>query len=71
MKSGEDEKLTQTSFARARRCAPLRTRVTDAQPDVMRLKLKGRYGFVKMALRNGAALVPVIGFGVSLGQSKR
>lgn len=35
----------------------------DAQPDVMRLKLKGRYGFVKMALRNGAALVPVIGFG--------
>lgn len=35
----------------------------EAVPDSMRLVLKDRKGFVKLAIRNGASLVPVLSFG--------
>ncbi|TFB05843.1 Diacylglycerol O-acyltransferase 2A [Trichoderma ghanense] len=35
----------------------------EAEPGTMRLILKGRKGFVKMAMRTGADLVPVLAFG--------
>ncbi|KAH7326741.1 diacylglycerol acyltransferase-domain-containing protein [Stachybotrys elegans] len=35
----------------------------EAQPGTLKLILKGRKGFVKMALRTGADLVPVVAFG--------
>jgi 2-acylglycerol O-acyltransferase 2 len=35
----------------------------DAQPHLLRLVLKRRKGFVKMAIRTGADLVPVLAFG--------
>lgn len=35
----------------------------DAQPDSLRLVLRRRLGFVKLAIRAGADLVPVLAFG--------
>ncbi|KAF2474966.1 diacylglycerol O-acyltransferas-like protein 2B [Lindgomyces ingoldianus] len=35
----------------------------DATPGIMRLVLRNRKGFVKLAIRTGADLVPVLGFG--------
>ena len=35
----------------------------EAQPNTLRLILKNRRGFVKLAIRTGADLVPVLGFG--------
>jgi 2-acylglycerol O-acyltransferase 2 len=39
------------------------TESLDAQPNTLRLVLQRRKGFVKMAIRTGADLVPVLGFG--------
>ncbi|XP_031564445.1 2-acylglycerol O-acyltransferase 2-like [Actinia tenebrosa] len=37
--------------------------IADCHPDVYRLTLKNRKGFIRVALETGSSLVPVLGFG--------